>query len=78
MDGVNITIVRQARQAACGLWRGQAHRDARLATRRAGTTRARLIPRPAQICQRMLSILAVNLPCRRAHRNELGRTVTHS
>jgi len=45
MDGVNITIVRQARQAACGLRRGQARRDARLATRRAGTTRARLVPR---------------------------------
>src|SRR5690242_2130988 len=44
MDGVNITIVRQARQAACGLRRGQARRDARLATRRAGTTRARLVP----------------------------------
>jgi len=26
----------------------------------------------------MLGILAVNLPCHRAHRNELGRTVTHS
>src|SRR5437016_3382929 len=38
MDGVNITTVRLARQAA-GHRRGQARRDARLATRRAGTAR---------------------------------------
>jgi len=64
--------VRRARQAARRLWRGQARRDARLATRRTGTARARLVPRPAQICQRVLGTLAVNLP---PHRDRPQRTV---